>query len=146
MEIKLLAKKDLTRDVQEQLSKLYLQLNSELKQLSLEEILNDEEFIDIGACFDNKELVGIAMMANYKVVSGYKGMIEDVIVSESHRGKGIGRKLMEKLLQQAEKRELNDVLLFSGHHRTAAISLYKSLGFTLKNSGLYIKKLNLILF
>ena len=142
MEIKLLAKKDLTQDVQEQLSMLYLQLNSELKQLSLKEILNDEEFIDIAGCFDNKALVGIAMMANYKVVSGYKGMIEDVIVSESHRGKGIGRKLMEKLLQQAEKRELNDVLLFSGHHRTAAISLYKSLGFTLKNSGLYIKKLD----
>ena len=142
MEIKLLAKKNLTQDLQEQLSKLYLQLNSELKQLSLEEILNDEEYIDLAACFDDNKLVGIAMMANYKVVSGYKGMIEDVIVSEAHRGKGIGRKLMEILVKQAEKRKLNDVLLFSGHHRTAAISLYKSLGFTLKNSGLYIKKLN----
>ena len=69
-------------------------------------------------------------------------MVEDVIVSNNHRGKGIGRKLMERLMEQAEKRELNDVLLFSGHHRTAAISLYKSLGFKLKNSGLYVKKMN----
>ena len=142
MEIKLLAKKDLTQDLQEQLSKLYLQLNAELKQLSLQEIVKDEEYIDIAACFDSEKLVGIAMMANYKVVSGYKGMIEDVIVSENHRGKGIGKKLMGLLLHQAEKRKLNDVLLFSGHHRTAAINLYKSLGFILKNSGLYIKKLN----
>lgn len=140
MEIKLLAKKDLTHDVQNQLSKLYLQLNAELKQLSLERILEDDDYIDVAACFQDGELIGIAMMANYKVVSGYKGMIEDVIVSQAHRGKGIGRKLMELLLTQAEKRKLDDVLLFSGHHRTAAIGLYKSLGFTLKNSGLYIKK------
>ncbi|PIB38991.1 GNAT family N-acetyltransferase [Maribacter sp. 4G9] len=142
MEIKLLAKKDLTKDIQNQLSKLYLQLNAELKQLSLERILKDDDYIDVAVCFQDGELIGIAMMANYKVVSGYKGMIEDVVVSETHQGKGIGRKLMELLLTQAEKRELDDVLLFSGHHRTAAIGLYKSLGFTLKNSGLYIKKYN----
>ncbi|UWX56429.1 GNAT family N-acetyltransferase [Maribacter litopenaei] len=140
MEIKLLSQKDLTEGLQEQLSKLYVQLNAELKQLSLEKILEEDEHIDIAASFQEEELIGIAMMANYKVISGYKGMIEDVIVSEAHRGKGIGRKLMEVLLQQAEKRKLDDILLFSGHHRTAAISLYKSLGFTLKNSGLYIKK------
>ncbi|RRQ48445.1 GNAT family N-acetyltransferase [Maribacter algicola] len=140
MEIKLLSKNDVTESLQEQLSILYLQLNSEIRQLSLENILKEEEYIDVAVCLENKELIGIAMMANYKVVSGYKGMIEDVIVSDNHRGKGIGRKLMETLLQQAEKRQLNDVLLFSGHHRKAAIGLYKSLGFTLKNSGLYIKK------
>ena len=140
MEIKLLSKKDVTESLQEQLSKLYLQLNAELKQLSLERILEQEDSIDIVVCLENNELIGIAMMANYKVVSGYKGMVEDVVVSETHRGKGIGRKLMETLLHQAKKRQLNDVLLFSGHHRTAAIGLYKSLGFTLKNSGLYIKK------
>lgn len=140
MEIKLLTRKDVNKSLQEQLSQLYLQLNSELNQLSLERILDEKEYIDVVVCLDNKELIGIAMMANYKVVSGYKGMIEDVIVSDMHRGKGIGRKLMELLLKQAEKRKLNDVLLFSGHHRTAAIGLYKSLGFTLKNSGLYIKK------
>ncbi|MDC6405582.1 MULTISPECIES: GNAT family N-acetyltransferase [Maribacter] len=140
MEIKLLSKKDVTESLQEQLSKLYLQLNAELKQLSLKTILKEEGYIDIAVCLENNELIGIAMMANYKVVSGYKGMIEDVVVSETHRGRGIGRKLMDILLLQAEKRQLNDVLLFSGHHRTAAISLYKSLGFTLKSSGLYVKK------
>lgn len=140
MVVKLLEQNDITQDLQEQLSQLYLQLNDELKQLSLMEILKEDDKIDVVGCFDDERLVGLAMMANYKVVSGYKGMIEDVIVSESYRGQGIGRKLMKVLLQQAEKRRLNDVLLFSGHHRTAAINLYKSLGFTLKNSGLYIKK------
>ncbi len=140
MEVTLLSRKEVDEDLQRQLSELYLQLNAQLKQLPLEQILKEEDYIDIAVCYDDNQLIGIAMMANYKVVSGYKGMIEDVVVSESYRGRGIGRKLMEVLMQQAEKRKLNDILLFSGHHRTAAINLYKSLGFKLKSSGLYIKK------
>ncbi len=142
MEIKLLQNKGITPKLQDQLSELYKQLNSELKQLQLKDILEHPEYLDVAYCLENDELIGIAMMANYKVISGYKGMIEDVVVSEKHRGKGIGRKLMEKLLEQAEQRKLDDVLLFSGHHSTAAINLYKSLGFNLKSSGLYIKKLD----
>jgi phosphinothricin acetyltransferase len=142
MKIELLNKERINGELQDQLAQLYLQLNSELKQLSLKDILEHPERIDVACCFDNNILVGIAMMANYKVISGYKGMIEDVVVSEQYRGQGLGRQLMEKLLKSAKERQLTEVLLFSGHHRTTAINLYKSLGFVLKNSGLYIKKLN----
>ena len=140
MIIKLLTKSEVTINLQEQLTELYKQLNAELKQLELSTVLKNEDQTDIVVCLDGEILVGIAMMAKYTVISGSKGMIEDVVVSSNYRGQGIGRKLMEKLLEQAEKEQLNDVLLFSGHHRTAAISLYKSLGFKLKESGLYIKK------
>jgi len=142
MIVKLVTNAHLTEALQVQLSELYLQLNSDLKQLSLSTILEEPEHIDIAACFEENILIGIAMMANYKVVSGYKGMIEDVVVSEEYRGKGIGRKLMELLLEQAKQRKLDDILLFSGHHRTAAINLYKSLGFSLKSSGLYVKQVD----
>lgn len=140
MNIQLLTKGDVTPKLQSQLTELYKQLNSELTQLELTTVLSSYNTTDVVICLDNENLVGIAMMAKYGVISGHKGMIEDVVVSSDYRGKGIGRKLMEKLLDQAKKENLNDVLLFSGHHRTAAISLYKSLGFTLKESGLYVKK------
>ncbi len=140
MEIKILQAPDITARLQEQLTPLYHQLNDQLRQLSLSEIMEKAPQTDIVVAIENEELVGIAMMAKYKVISGHKGMIEDVVVSKDHRGKGIGRKLMEKLLEKAETENLDDVLLFSGHHRTAAITLYKSLGFQLKESGLYIKK------
>ena len=140
MEIKILQAPDITARLQEQLTPLYHQLNDQLRQLSLSEIMEKAPQMDIVVAIENEELVGIAMMAKYKVISGHKGMIEDVVVSKDHRGKGIGRKLMEKLLEKAETENLDDVLLFSGHHRTAAITLYKSLGFQLKESGLYIKK------
>ncbi|SHK24810.1 phosphinothricin acetyltransferase [Maribacter aquivivus] len=140
MDIKLITFNEVTADLQSQLTELYKQLNAELTQLDLATALSDYNTTDVVICLDDDKLVGIAMMAKYKVVSGHKGMIEDVVVSSEYRGKGIGRKLMEKLLEQAEKSKLDDVLLFSGHHRTAAISLYKSLGFKLKESGMYIKK------
>ncbi|WP_424000285.1 GNAT family N-acetyltransferase [Maribacter sp. IgM3_T14_3] len=140
MDIKLITFNEVTSDLQSQLTELYKQLNAELTQLDLASALSDYNTTVVAICMDDDILVGIAMMAKYKVVSGHKGMIEDVVVSSKYRGSGIGRKLMEKLLEQAEKSKLDDVLLFSGHHRTAAISLYKSLGFILKESGMYIKK------
>tara|TARA_R110001583_G_scaffold14664_6_gene61041 strand:- start:15043 stop:15465 length:423 start_codon:yes stop_codon:yes gene_type:complete len=136
---KLITKNEVTTNLQSQLTLLYKQLNAELTQLDLNTVLSDYKTTDVVICMDDDILVGIAMMAKYKVISGHKGMIEDVVVSSNYRGKGIGRKLMEKLLEQAEIEKLNDVLLFSGHHRTAAISLYKSLGFILKESGMYVK-------
>ncbi|WP_300021099.1 GNAT family N-acetyltransferase [uncultured Maribacter sp.] len=141
MEIKLITLNEVTSELQSQLTKLYKQLNSELTQLDIATALSDYNTTEAVVCLVDKKLVGIAMMAKYKVVSGHKGMIEDVIVSSDYRGQGIGRKLMEKLLERAEVSKLDDVLLFSGHHRTAAIALYKSLGFTLKESGIYIKKI-----
>ncbi|TLP81393.1 GNAT family N-acetyltransferase [Maribacter sp. ACAM166] len=140
MIIKLLLKNEVTDALQSQLTELYKQLNADLTQLDLKTILSGYSPTDVAIYMDGETLAGIALMAKYKVISGHKGMIEDVVVSSDYRGKGIGRKLMEKLLEQAEKEKLNDVLLFSGHHRTAAISLYKSLGFKLKESGLYVKK------
>ncbi|WP_339837409.1 GNAT family N-acetyltransferase [uncultured Maribacter sp.] len=139
MMYKLITKNEVTTNLQSQLTLLYKQLNAELTQLDLNTVLSDYKTTDVVICMDDDILVGIAMMAKYKVISGHKGMIEDVVVSSNYRGKGIGRKLMEKLLEQAEIEKLNDVLLFSGHHRTAAISLYKSLGFILKESGMYVK-------
>lgn len=140
MTIKFLTKNEVSDHLQAQLTVLYQQLNAELRQLDLKAILENEEQTAVVICLDGDILIGIAMMAKYKVVSGYKGMIEDFVVASDYRGQGLGRALMEKLLEHAVTEKLHDVLLFSGHHRTAAISLYKSLGFTLKKSGLYIKK------
>lgn len=140
MDIRTLKKNDINSELQAQVSTLYRQLNADITQLHLNTILADGRTLLVVA-LDGEILVGMAMMARYKVLSGYKGMIEDVVVSSEYRGRGIGRALMEKLLEHAKGNGLNDVLLFSGHHRTAAISLYKSLGFTLKESGLYVKNI-----
>lgn len=142
MTIEIVTPTDLTPGFQKQITILYRQLNDTILQLPIQDILNDHKQTIIVICKENNQIIGIAMMATYKVISGYKGMIEDVVVHENYRGRGIGKKLMTKILEEATAIKLTDVLLFSGHHRTTAIALYKSLGFTLKNSGLYTLKIS----
>src|SRR5512143_3184789 len=42
----------------------------------------------------NKETAGMMSVVTYNVPTGIKVWIEDVVVDEAYRGKGIGRKLM----------------------------------------------------
>lgn len=138
MTIEILTKERITDSLQTQITQVYNQLDDAMKQISLNQLLgeNDANLVFALSCEDSK-VVGIALMVTYKVISGHKGMIEDVVVDKKHRGKGIGRKLMEKLLEEAQTLKLDEVLLFSSHQRKPAINLYKSLGFQLKDSGLY---------
>lgn len=132
---------DLTENTSKEVKLLFEQLNASIDQLDVRQVISQQETVFV-ACWDKGAMVGIALMATYKVISGHKGMIEDVVVNEKFRGKGIGKKLIQFLLDEAKKLQLSEILLFSGHHRKAAISLYTSLGFVLKDSGLYRLPLN----
>ena len=142
MTIELLKGSEVNAAVQTRIRELFQQLNADIRQLDVESVLSPENHIVFAICKEDNLIVGIAAMATYKVISGHKGMIEDVIVDENQRGKGIGRKLMQKLLAEGKKQNLDEILLFSGHHRLPAINLYKSLGFQLKESGLYRLKMH----
>lgn len=142
MTIELLKTEALTETIQAQIADLYLQLNAEIKQRPLSEILSTNNNVLVIVCKIDHKVVGTALLSTYKVISGYRGMVDDVVVDKSHRGKGIGRKLMEHLLEESKKIGLDEILLSTGHHRTPAIQLYTSLGFKLKESGLYNLNLN----
>lgn len=137
MRIEVLKKSSLTANFQDQTYMLFKQLSPNKKQLKLDEILMEDNPVTLVGCFIGDRIVGIASMAIYKVISGNKGWIEDVIVDENYRGMGIGLKLIEKLLSISNEKQLNEVLLFTEEHRTAAISLYEKLGFSKKESNIY---------
>ncbi|WP_236669194.1 GNAT family N-acetyltransferase [Aquimarina mytili] len=127
--------------IQDEVVKLFKQLSPDKKQIELKDILTDKNPIIIAYCRDQDKIVGIASLCIYKVISGYKGWIEDVVVDSNLRGKGIGRKLIEKLLEIGEAKKLSEILLFTEDHRKPAINLYKNLGFIEKNSQIYNLKL-----
>lgn len=137
MIIEILRHEDINENIQKQVTILYNQLDFNIKQQSLNQVLQMSNNLVFSIYKEDERILGMASMATYKAISGHKGMIEDVVVDSGQRGKGLGRKLMEKLLEEGKKMELDEILLFSGHHRTAAIKLYNSLGFQLKDSGLY---------
>jgi ribosomal protein S18 acetylase RimI-like enzyme len=55
-------------------------------------------------------------------------------VNSDSRGKEIGRKLMNELLEVGKEKNLSEILLFTEDHRTPAINLYSNLSFKVKKS------------
>jgi ribosomal protein S18 acetylase RimI-like enzyme len=141
MKIDILKIQDLTPSRETLISNLFKQLGGEKEQTNLKEVLEEENRITLAFCEDNNEVIGIASMCTYKVISGKKGWIEDVVVDKKFRGQGIGRKLMEKLLEEGKKKGLTEILLFTEDHRIPAIKLYSDLGFQLKESRIYTLKM-----
>jgi phosphinothricin acetyltransferase len=140
MKTAILYKNDLNIAIKEQVSELFRQLSPNKNPMDLEEILNEKNQITVAYCEDNNKIIGIALMCTYKVISGNKGWIEDVVVDAASRGKGIGRKLINLLIEVGEEKELSEILLFTEDHRLAAINLYSSVGFKLKDSKIYSRK------
>ena len=140
MEISLFEKSDINDAAREQVAALFRQLNPEREQLPLHELFESDNPLTMACCRVDQAIVGMALMCTYKVISGHKGWIEDVVVDEKMRGQGIGRKLVEKLLEVAREKQVLEVLLFTANHRKAAMRLYEKLGFQPKGSHLYILK------
>lgn len=68
--------------------------------------------------------------------------IESVVVSSKMRGKGLGRKLMEHLLEEATRMNVDCIHLTSNPKREAANVLYQNMGFEKKETNCYIKKID----
>jgi len=142
MKIQVLKETELTANLQNQVTLLFRQLNADITQRTLKEIMCADNNVLVVVCKIKNTIVGTALLSTYKVISGYRGMVDDVVVDSAYRGKGIGKKLMERLLNEGKEMGLDEILLFTGHYRAPAIALYKSLGFELRNSGLYNLRLD----
>lgn len=140
MKIEILKKEAINSDFKNQISELFKQLSPNKRQIELSEILENENPITFAYCIENDTIIGIAAMCTYKVISGSKGWIEDVVVDENSRGKSVGQKLIEKLLETAKEKNLSEVLLFTEDHRIPAINLYNKLGFKQKESRIFVLK------
>ncbi|MBQ0735929.1 GNAT family N-acetyltransferase [Aquimarina celericrescens] len=140
--IKILNTESLTVDKEIAIQNLFKQLSPNKKQIPLNELLSNQynPLIFIYHKSDEK-ITGIASMCLYKVISGHKGWIEDVVVDFNHRGEGIGKKLIQKLINLAKEKNLSEINLFTEDEKKAAISLYSKLGFKQSSSRLYNLKI-----
>jgi ribosomal protein S18 acetylase RimI-like enzyme len=82
------------------------------------------------------EIVGMATLASFPLPTGWRGHVDDVVVDDAQRGKGIARMLLEELIRLARERGLRTLDLTSRPSRTAAIRLYESVGFERRDSTL----------
>ena len=87
---------------------------------------------------DDGHVVGCATLCVFDTPTGRKASVEDVVVNPECRGRHIGRKLMEFIIDYA-RRELGDVELHltSNPRRVAANNLYCSVGFQQRETNVY---------
>lgn len=82
-------------------------------------------------------LVGSLTLAFYRIPTGLKAWIEDVVVDASARGHGVGEALNLAAIAEARSRGAKNVSLTSRSSREAANRLYQRLGFTPYETNLY---------
>ena len=87
---------------------------------------------------DDGSILGTLTFVLYRVSSGVKGRIEDVIVDESARGKGVGEALVREGMRRANDAGVLMLELSSMPYRQAANRLYKRLGFVRKPTNVYV--------
>jgi ribosomal protein S18 acetylase RimI-like enzyme len=83
------------------------------------------------------EIIGAATLVVFRTPSGMHAHIEDVIVDESMRGKGIGEALVNNLLEIARQIGLKGVSLTCNPRRVAANQLYQKMGFKKWETNVY---------
>ncbi len=89
---------------------------------------------------DGGEIIGALSLTVYRVPTGIRSIIEDVIVDTSARGQGIGEALMRRAVQIAKEKGATQVTLTSNPKREAANRLYLRMGFKKRETNAYIYK------
>jgi ribosomal protein S18 acetylase RimI-like enzyme len=106
----------------------------EWRALGLEEVKRRlwpaEDAFVLGA-FDGERMVGMAGFYREKgPKTRHKGHVWGVYVAPEVRGRGIGRRMMQTLLQSATGLEgVEQILVSVATSQTAAVNLYRSIGF-----------------
>lgn len=85
--------------------------------------------------YDGKTAIGCAALRRY---SGHEVEVKRVFVRESHRGCGIGGRLLSHLISQAKSMGFSYMLLETGEFLAASVHLYRRCGFSqIDNYGAY---------
>ncbi|MEI7746903.1 MAG: GNAT family N-acetyltransferase [Actinomycetota bacterium] len=86
---------------------------------------------------DEASILGSLVLVTFKTPTAVRAWIEDVVVDEQARGRGVGEALVNAAIDRARRWNAKSVDLTSRPSREAANRLYQRLGFELRDSNLY---------
>ncbi len=86
---------------------------------------------------DQTQIVGAMVLVVFPLPTGQRAWIEDVVVDESARGKGVGEALNRRAIELATAAGARTIDLTSRPSREAANRLYLRLGFEQRATNLY---------
>ena len=85
----------------------------------------------------NGVIVGSLTLATFRIPTGVRAWIEDVVVDAAARGHGVGEALNKAAIEEAQTRGAITVELTSRPSREAANRLYQRLGFVARDTNVY---------
>jgi ribosomal protein S18 acetylase RimI-like enzyme len=102
----------------------------------LQEIVSSEASVLFIARVEGK-IAGSLTLATFRIPTGLRAWIEDVVVDATARGHGVGEALNLAAIEEARARGAVTVDLTSRPSREAANRLYQRLGFVQRETNVY---------
>ncbi|MCM1108092.1 MAG: GNAT family N-acetyltransferase [Clostridium sp.] len=87
---------------------------------------------------ERNKIVGMCTVGIYASPTGRKASLEDVAVLPEAQGKGIGKQLVNFAVTYLQQRGVKHLLFTSRPSRIAANALYRSMGFSRKETNVYV--------
>lgn len=116
------------------------QLSSQAREadfLSVEETMRGGTIVTLRDGSDGGRLIGMGTLVFVRKVTVLSGVIEDVVVDEAYRGRGLGKAVLEALVRKSREAGMAFVDLTSKPERVAANGLYAAMGFARRETNAY---------
>lgn len=95
------------------------------------------EACDVLIAIEGDVILGTLTLVTFRIPTGVRSWIEDVVVDEAGRGKGVGDALNRFALDVARSKGAKTVDLTSRPSREAANRLYRRIGFIQRETNIY---------
>jgi ribosomal protein S18 acetylase RimI-like enzyme len=131
--------RETTDEIVDAFGRLLPQLSSSAEPLDREAVerLVREEASTLLVARDGGDIVGTLTLVLFRIPSGLRARVEDVVVDTEARGRGVAATLTRHALRLAQEAGARTVDLTSRPDRAAANRLYERLGFKTRESTLF---------
>lgn len=82
-------------------------------------------------------IVGVSTLVTFRIPTAVRSWVEDVVVDDAARGRGIGETIINAMVARARQRGAATVDLTSRPSRESANRLYQRAGFVLRETNVY---------
>jgi len=130
---------EVTTELVEAMARLVPQLsrsNPPPSASALQEIV-DSDAVTLLIARDHSGVIGTLTLVLFRIPTGIRAWIEDVVVDEGARGSGVGRSLNEAAIEHALAAGAVSVDLTSRPSREEANRLYQRMGFSKRETNVY---------
>lgn len=138
---------EMDQKVYDAFERLLPQLSSSAKTPTwdeLAELIASKAAIVLAAVDDedpDRKILGSMTLVVFRIPTGVRSWVEDVVVDTEYRGRGIGEKLIRTAIARAEAEGAKTIDLTSRPSRVEAHRLYKRCGFEMRETCVFRRKL-----